>query len=175
MYVSNLALPSTRLVIILLKRLRWRMTISNKELQRETFYGLNLSTSFQIHPHVHLPVRGHQAKNPGAILSQRNNWRLREMGPSIRLAAEGRQTALHFPLRQNRPRILGLVGGVRAALPPLLLLMVSMIVANSKEKWRRASWRRGFGITTEKDFAPYMVLQNNASKISVIPAPAFLQ
>ena len=44
----------------------------------------------------------------GAILSQRNNWRLRETGPSIRLAAEGRQTALHFPLRQNRPRILGL-------------------------------------------------------------------
>ena len=44
----------------------------------------------------------------GAILSQRNNWRLRETGPSIRLAAEGRQTALHFPLRQDRPRILGL-------------------------------------------------------------------
>ena len=109
MYVSNLALPSTRLVIILLKRLRWRMTISNKELQRETFYGLNLSTSFQIHPHVHLPVRGHQAKNPGAILSQRNNWRLRETGPSIRLAAGGGQTASYFPLQQNCPRILGLL------------------------------------------------------------------
>ena len=41
-----------------------------------------------------------------------------------------------------------------------LLLMVSMIVANSKEKWetseRGAEWR-GFGITTEKDFAPYSV------------------
>ena len=39
-----------------------------------------------------------------------------------------------------------------------LLLMVSMIVANSKEKkWetggRRRAERRGFGITTEKDFA----------------------
>ena len=27
-----------------------------------------------------------QAQNPGAILSQRNNWRLRETGPSSRLA-----------------------------------------------------------------------------------------
>ena len=32
-----------------------------------------------------------QAQNPGEILSQRNNWRLRELGPSISLAAgEGR-------------------------------------------------------------------------------------
>ena len=41
-----------------------------------------------------------------------------------------------------------------------LLLTLSMIVANSKEKWetsgRGAEWR-GFGITTEKDFAPYSV------------------
>ena len=50
-----------------------------------------------------------QAQNPGAILLQRNNWRLRETGPSIRLAAGGRQTALYFPLQQNCPRILGLV------------------------------------------------------------------
>ena len=46
-----------------------------------------------------------------------------------------------------------------------LLLMVSMIVANSKEKkWETGG--EGFGITTEKDFAPYIALQNNASKIS---------
>ena len=31
-----------------------------------------------------------QAKNPGAILSQRNNWRLRETGLSSRLTAGGR-------------------------------------------------------------------------------------
>ena len=37
-----------------------------------------------------------------------NNWRLRETGPSSRLAAGGRQTALYFPLQQNSPRILGL-------------------------------------------------------------------
>ena len=30
------------------------------------------------------------------------------MGPTIRLAAAGRQTALYVPLRQNCPRILGL-------------------------------------------------------------------
>ena len=46
-------------------------------------------------------------------------------------------------------------GEVGAAL--LLLLMVSMIVANSKEKkWETVGDRRerkGFGITTEKDFA----------------------
>ena len=29
-----------------------------------------------------------QANNPGAILSQRNNWRLRETGLSIRIAAD---------------------------------------------------------------------------------------
>ena len=33
-------------------------------------------------------VGGWQAKNPGAILSQRNNWRLRETGPSIRGKAD---------------------------------------------------------------------------------------
>ena len=33
------------------------------------------------------------------------------MGPSIRLAAGGRQTCSYFPLRQNCLRILGLLGG----------------------------------------------------------------
>ena len=54
------------------------------------------------------PRQAIQAQNLGAVLSQRYNWRLRETGPSSRLAAGGRQTALYFPLQQNRPRILGL-------------------------------------------------------------------
>ena len=58
----------------------------------------------------------------------------------------------------------GWYGGGESEGAPLLL-MVSMIVANSKEKkWETGG--EGFGITTEKDFAPYIALQNNASKIS---------
>ena len=51
-------------------------------------------------------------------------------------------------------------GSGGAVVGAALLLTLSMIVANSKEKWetsgRGAEWR-GFGITTEKDFAPYSV------------------
>ena len=55
------------------------------------------------------PIRFHfTSSSQGMILVQRNNWRLRETGPSSRLAAGGRQTASYFPLRQNRHRILGL-------------------------------------------------------------------
>ena len=48
------------------------------------------------------------APDPKRILSQRNNWRLRETGLSSRLAAGGRQTASYFPLRQN-PLLIGTV------------------------------------------------------------------
>ena len=43
-------------------------------------------------------VSWRQAQNPGAILSQRNNWKLQETGPTVRLAAGGRQTASYVPL-----------------------------------------------------------------------------
>ena len=52
------------------------------------------------------PIRFHFTPfSQGMILVQRNNWRLRETGPSSRLAAGGRQTASYFPLWQIPLRI----------------------------------------------------------------------
>ena len=50
------------------------------------------------------------APDPKRILSQRNNWRLREKGAVQQASSRGRQTASYFPLPQNT-LLIGTVGG----------------------------------------------------------------